>query len=223
MGDTTSTTSVVVRSMVITPSGVLSPGPLSMAAVAVGAKLGWIGGVYLALGHMAVELPYTMVLARSSSLVEKWLSRFRGLLTLVAVGFTAYFAADLILTGLGCLSYGCHVARSLDMAGTPFAAFLAGVVFTGANVFFLLWWLTVAMPVVSDTAKLGVRGFLAMYAGHVWLDYLWLSLLAGVGDVVKLLGTQAYAMMLILLAVLLMVYAADLAARSVAGRRLLPF
>ncbi len=210
---------MVVETLIVTPSGALSPGALSAAAVAVGAAgLGAAGGLLVALGHMAFELPYVGLLVFWAERLGRVMERLEKPLSLVVLGFALYFAVGL----LDAARSGAGVAGSVPLPGGGAAgAFLAGVVFTGFNPYFLAWWLTIGLPLVRGAAEGGARGFAAMYASHVWMDYAWLGLLAAGGGAA--VGSRFYPALLAGLALLLVVFAVDIVARAFTGRRLLPF
>jgi len=55
---------------------------------------------------------------------------------------------------------------------------IAGILFTGINPFFFLWWLSVGIKLISDSiALLGYPiGIAFLFLVHVWMDYAWLGL-----------------------------------------------
>ena len=57
--------------------------------------------------------------------------------------------------------------------------FLIGLVFTGLNPYFVLWWLTVgAQLIVIALEFAALIGVVFMYLCHVWMDYVWLTAVA---------------------------------------------
>ena len=57
---------------------------------------------------------------------------------------------------------------------------IVGLVFTGINPFFLIWWATVGSLLIAQALLLGAFvGVFIMFAAHVWLDYVWLGGTAG--------------------------------------------
>lgn len=53
---------------------------------------------------------------------------------------------------------------------------VVGLVFTGINPFFLVWWATIGSLLVAQALLLGALvGVLAMFAAHIWMDYAWLA------------------------------------------------
>lgn len=108
-----------------------------------------------------------------------------------------------------------HATTTLLGATGYTTAIAAGITLTIANIYFLLWWLSVGYPLVKDAAQTGPRGLLVMYTSHVWMDYAWLALLATGGGIASLLGTKPYATLLALLALILLYYAARFTVEAV--------
>ena len=53
--------------------------------------------------------------------------------------------------------------------------FLIGVIFTGLNPYFILWWLTVGAQLILISLEFAaLAGVVFMYLCHVWMDYAWL-------------------------------------------------
>ena len=75
--------------VVVSASGVMSPGPLTFATIASGSKKGWKAGPSIGLGHLMVELPLVLVIAMGaafiSSLDLRWVS-FGGGIFMVIFG-----------------------------------------------------------------------------------------------------------------------------------------
>ena len=56
------------------------------------------------------------------------------------------------------------------------SAVIVGLVFTGVNPFFLIWWATVGSLLIAEALLLGAfLGVVAMFAAHIWMDYAWLG------------------------------------------------
>lgn len=206
----------VVNALLLTPSGALSPGPLTAAGVAAGLGLGFLGGVLVALGHLAVELPYYLLLVRVMARVESALGRARSFLDLVAGGFMLLFAALLAGTARS-LMVGGGSPGAGQVIASPLTAFVAGVVLTGANAYFLAWWVTVGKPIVDSASRLGLLGALVVYAVHYSYDIGWLSLVAALGGLAA--GPRILAPVLAGLALVLGFYGARFLWSGVRGLR----
>lgn len=200
---------VVIDTLLITPSGALSPGMLSTAAIVVGLYLGVAGGLLVALGHMLFELPYVAALVYWAEKLEEKLQRYEKPLALLTLGMAIYFSTGLVLTAIDILSKGSVPLGSLSLGSSPAGAVLAGVVFTGGNPYFLAWWVTIGLPLIRGAARTGATGFTAMYTAHVWIDYVWLAFLAGLGGLLSRIAT-IYAWLLIALAGMLLYFAASM-------------
>jgi len=53
----------LVKVIIITSSGALSPGPLTASTIAAGSNEGWKSGFKISVGHMVVELPLVFLIA----------------------------------------------------------------------------------------------------------------------------------------------------------------
>ncbi len=204
--------------LALTPSGALSPGALSASAAAVGAQLGFIGGLAVALGHMAAELPYVFLLTYSSARMKRVLDRWGWLMGLVSSAFILFFAALLLISaasawrGEEALLSGGRSAQSL------LGAVGVGAALTIFNPFFLLWWLSVGMPLVEGAARYGGKGFAVMYTAHVWMDYVWLAFLAFAAGLLAAY-LRLYAILMVVLAAMLIYYGVKIGRESMVLRR----
>jgi threonine/homoserine/homoserine lactone efflux protein len=203
--------SLLIVTLMVSPSGALSPGPLSTAAVALGIKgNGWKTGLKMAMGHMAVELPYVFALVLFFQSIERVLKGKYGIiLNVFAFIFILYFATNLLVEAYR----GKYNDRRRGVSQNPF---VTGALLTGLNLLFLLWWVTVALHIIRMASELGVMGVLVMYPAHVWMDFAWLSFLAETGSrSAKITGSKGYRVLLALLGLLLLFYGIDILVKSV--------
>lgn len=198
--------SLIVKTLLITPSGAMSPGPLSTYAVAAGAVYGPLAGLLMAIGHTIAELPYVYVLVKSVERVKPYVERWKAPLNIIVSAFLLWFAYLLLVDAL----------RGIGSSGGPsslaFSPLVAGIVLTAFNPYFLAWWATVGYPLIKDAASLGSRGLGIMYASHVWMDYVWLLALAAGGGASRLLGEVVYRGLLAVLALILVYFASEMIA-----------
>jgi threonine/homoserine/homoserine lactone efflux protein len=54
---------------------------------------------------------------------------------------------------------------------------ILGIVFSALNPFFLIWWSTVGLKLITDSISLFgvVLGILFTFFFHIWMDYVWLT------------------------------------------------
>jgi len=214
---------VVTATLLITPSGALSPGFLTASAIAVGGVMGWLGGFMVSLGHVLFELPYVALLVYSAEKLEGLLRRFERPLALLTALMGFYLAYSLVSVGVEALASGRVLMPSIGFHGGGLLTAVAlGFWFTGFNPYFLAWWVTIGLPLVRGAAVHGWRGFSVMYLSHVWIDFAWLTALAAAGGRLAS-AALGYGLLMLSLAAVLAVFSVDMLSRSFAGRRILPF
>ncbi|MCS7110690.1 MAG: LysE family translocator [Ignisphaera sp.] len=195
---------LAIQTLMISPSGALSPGPLTFAAMALGVDGGWKRGLYVALGHMSFELQYIALLALAMNTIRDLLSGFIGDVVAVAGSGVVLFFASLLIRDSIRGSSNSFKNRSINGVAN---AFITGFLFTSLNVFFLLWWLSVGFSLILTALELGFTGLLTMFLAHIWMDFLWLSLVAEAGKRGRiLLGGKGYRVMLAVFGILLLFF-----------------
>ncbi len=205
---------LVALTLLISPSGALAPGPLTVASITEGARGRWIkAGLTISIGHASFELPYILALSVLASGLEFSTGLLKGM-GIASSGVMLFFAA---ITIRGALhpSTGSHVEGR-----RPFAA---GLLMTAINPYFLLWWIGVGWPLVIGAMEGGLIGYIAMYTSHVWYDFTWLALMAYLGDRgARMLETRGYKIFLAVLAAILLMMAADMLSRTLIGSAIFP-
>ena len=158
-----------VQVIAISASGVLAPGPLFFANMLYGTRHGAKAGLKVAYGHTVVELPLVVLIAA-------------GLFTSAAA--VQYAGAIGLVGGVGILGFaGLQIANVVRKGGAAAPAmagnkspFIAGIALSALNPFFLLWWFTVGLKLIADSATFGLAaGIVILFAVHIWMDYAWLA------------------------------------------------
>ena len=178
-----------VAVIVISVSGVMSPGPLFAANIAYGLKGGVKAGLQMAYGHTVVELPLVILLGVGAISLEA-IPQFRE--TIALLGAISLFAFA-----------GIQIRSVLKKPTTTFEGkhgpFLAGIILSALNPFFLIWWFTIGFKLISDALLIAsFAGIGIMFAFHIWMDYAWLctvSFLSSKGK--KILSNKNYSMFMI--------------------------
>jgi threonine/homoserine/homoserine lactone efflux protein len=152
--------------VVISLSGVLSPGPMTAAVVGQGGR-SRLAGLYVSLGHGAVEMPLIALIffGAGGLLAHHWVR--------VLVG--AAGGIYLLFMGKGLL--GAHGGPKAP-EGRGASSVTAGVVLSVGNPYFLLWWATVGVGLVTGAAGFGLKGLLLFALVHWLTDLIWLSVLS---------------------------------------------
>ena len=155
---------ILLSVIVISLSGVMMPGPMFAVTLAKSYKSPW-AGAWIAVGHAVIEVP---------------------LILLIYFGFAQFFQEDLVqlflsIVGGGMIIWlGVAMFRARTVAvrqgkELPYSAFTAGVLTSGLNPFFLLWWATVGSLLIMRFLDFGVTGLSVFIIVHWLTDLIWLS------------------------------------------------
>jgi threonine/homoserine/homoserine lactone efflux protein len=152
----------------ISLTGAMSPGAVTAAAISMGAR-DRFAGTRMALGHAIIEIPLMVLLLFGAA----------ELLQMPPVATTIGLAggAFLIFMAIGMVK---DLRRSGDI-NTSFVKggpLTTGIVLTGANPYFLIWWATIGLTLINDAAKLGAVAFALMAVAHWSCDLIWLTILS---------------------------------------------
>ena len=155
-----------VTVIIISVSGVMSPGPLFVANVFYGAKGGASAGLKMSYGHTVVELPLIILLGFSAFSLEA-IPQFKIIIAILgAIGLFA-FAAIQIRSAF---------KSKTTVNQTKHGPFFAGILLSALNPFFIIWWLTIGFKLISDSLALwSFWGIAILFASHIWMDYAWLT------------------------------------------------
>ncbi|HZA06583.1 MAG TPA: LysE family transporter [Nitrososphaeraceae archaeon] len=184
--------------IVLSASGVLSPGPLFLANLIYGSKQGYHAGIKIANGHMTVELLLIILLSLGMFGLYHFTLATRALRMIGLIGGIAIilFSVLQILSSAKKFRVTTHINKDskdknpgigyetsysflLDKINRRIdrRPVIIGVIFTAMNPFFLMWWLTVGLKLISDSVYLFgvIQGILILFSFHIWMDYVWLA------------------------------------------------
>jgi threonine/homoserine/homoserine lactone efflux protein len=152
----------------ISLSGVMAPGPLTAATITKGYNDKY-AGTFIALGHAIIEIP---------------------LMALIYFGFAHFLASPEvkkiigIIGGLLLIFMGAMLFRTMNKAigeaggDLPSNAFTTGIILTGANPYFLLWWATIGIALIYSAAEFGIWGLIIFVIVHWLCDLFWEQLVS---------------------------------------------
>jgi len=206
----------IIEVIFLSASGVLSPGPLFFANLIYGSKQGFRGGIKMAIGHTVVELPIIIIL--SLGLINFSASNFEHEAGLRIIGFLGGIAIvcfsvlqirTIITTKKNSATNRSNRFGNVTKYALHDKPILGGIVFSLLNPFFLVWWFTVGLKLISDSISLfGILlGSAAIFICHIWMDYSWLggtSFLAGKG--ISILDVRYYKIILLGLSIVLVIF-----------------
>ena len=56
---------------------------------------------------------------------------------------------------------------------------ITGILFSALNPFFIIWWLTIGLKLISDAMLVwAFAGVLIVFVFHIWMDFEWLGMVA---------------------------------------------
>jgi len=196
--------SLLIEVTLITASGVLSPGPLTFSAAILGMKRGWRAGFLTAVGHTLFEFPLVLVIAIGAvEIIKKaWILNLIGIIGGIALLiFSALTLVDLVNIIKG------KKERTLKVSANPL---IAGLAFTALNPYFIIWWITVGLKLITDILIVGGAVLIILlYPLHVWMDYAWLSLIAFLSSKGKRLGQKVQVAIMVIFVAILTYYGAS--------------
>jgi threonine/homoserine/homoserine lactone efflux protein len=194
--------------ILVSTSGVLSPGPLFFINLIYGSKQGIMGGIKIAFGHTMVEFPLVITLAFGLFTFSHVFLNNENLKVISIIGGSAIIVfafAQIISITKGKIDKQKAYARIYYKKGP----ILLGVIFSALNPFFLVWWLTVGLKLISDSIHFFgfVMGILFLFSFHIWMDYAWLiitSYMIHMG--ISVLKRKFYSALLITMSTILALY-----------------
>ena len=155
---------VIVTSL----SGVMAPGPMFAVTLAKSLKSPW-AGVLVSLGHAVIEVP---------------------LILLVYFGLAQFFENIIVSLVLALLGGGMIIWMGISLfrarremaregKDTTYNAFVAGIILTGFNPFFLVWWVTVgSLLLMTFLEAVGAWGLPFFIIVHWLCDLVWLTIVS---------------------------------------------
>jgi len=152
----------------ISLSGVMAPGPITAVAIVSGARNRY-AGVLMAIGHGIVEFPLMIVIMLGAGrLLQSGPAR-------IGVGLIG--GIFLILMGVQMLC-SLRSGDTQQTMGTQRGPLAAGIILSGGNPYFLVWWATVGLALATRATALGVWAFVLFAVVHWLCDLVWLTLLS---------------------------------------------
>ena len=153
--------------IIISASGVMSPGPLFAANITYGLKQGTKAGIKIAIGHSLVELPLVILLGIGILSLEIF-PEFKTIISILGAITLFVFAFMQIKSTL----------KKNEKSETKLkqGPIITGVLLSALNPFFIIWWLTIGLKLISDAMAIwAFVGILIVFVLHVWMDFVWLG------------------------------------------------
>jgi threonine/homoserine/homoserine lactone efflux protein len=193
--------------ILVSASGVLTPGPLFFANLALSKYGGFWSGIKIAIGHTIVELPL-IILCSLPFIVFTFPSTIFSMLKAISI----IVGVSLVVFGIFYVVRTLRKNDNLTATAKPSRIenpILAGILFTGVNSFFFLWWISIGVKLISDTLQLlgYPLGIVFLFFVHIWMDYAWLGISSYfTSRGIKIVGSQYHKFIIILLTLPLFYY-----------------
>lgn len=145
----------------------MMPGPMFAVTLAKSFKSPW-AGAQLSLGHAVIEVP---------------------LILLIYFGFARFFeepalqlflsvAGGSMIAWMGVSMFRARANVVRQGKDLSYSAFVGGIIMSGLNPFFLLWWATVGGLLIMRFLEFGLGGLFIFTLAHWLTDLAWLSLVS---------------------------------------------
>lgn len=151
----------------ISLTGVMLPGPMTAATIAKGYS-DKNAGILIAAGHAVVEMP----------LIAAIYLGFGDLVGDPQVVRVIHVAGGLMLFYLGFRIFRSAGNMPNEVVGLPTSSLLTGIVLTGANPGFYVWWVTVGISLVVGATTFGLIGIFSFALAHWSCDLGWCEFLS---------------------------------------------
>jgi threonine/homoserine/homoserine lactone efflux protein len=163
---------IFINSLIIGFSGAVMPGTVLTYTIDRSMRYGSRAGFLVSLGHALLELILVIMIylglgkLLASDIIRMIIGIIGGLVLL-------YLAFDM-LRGV------CLDKVRLDLSGESSKGqknmFLAGVLLSAANPYFLIWWAAVGLSLIMKSYdSFGLSGICFFYLGHILADISWYS------------------------------------------------
>lgn len=146
----------------ISLSGVIAPGPVFAVTISKG-RVNGNAGAYIAVGHGIIEMPLMMGIYLG----------FAQLLVLDSVKSLVGMAGGLMLLYMGFSTLRAPQEIEARAENVSKSSIVAGIIATGANPYFILWWATIGVALISTATNYGLLGFTLFAVTHWSCDLIW--------------------------------------------------
>jgi threonine/homoserine/homoserine lactone efflux protein len=146
----------------------MAPGPITAAAIAMGARNRFAGAL-MAVGHGIIEFPLMVLIILGMDKILKFPS------TKIVIGFAG--GAFLVIMAIQMLRSIKNIEQQ-EIKVTRSGPVVAGIVLSGGNPFFLIWWASVGLNLAITATGFGVWAFVLFAIVHWLCDFIWFSILS---------------------------------------------
>jgi threonine/homoserine/homoserine lactone efflux protein len=166
----------------ISLSGVMAPGPVTAAAIAVGARNRYAGAL-IAVGHGIIEFPLIILITLGMGKI------LESTKTQIIIGLAGGAFLFLMAIQMFIRTKTTDTAQQKVLDKKPI---WAGIILSAGNPYFLLWWATIGLALATTARTFGIWVFVLFALVHWSVDCVWLHALSWASfNGVALLGPRA--------------------------------
>lgn len=158
----------LLKTIVISLSGVMAPGAVTAATIAQGTRNRW-AGVLISLGHGVVEIPLIFLLMFGLGLI------FKVIAVKIAIGLAG--GGFLLWMAYGMMKQ-IRQPQPDETGSFKSGSIVTGVILSATNPYFLFWWATVGLNLAIGAKELGIWALVLFAIVHWSCDLVWLGLLS---------------------------------------------
>ena len=151
----------------ISLTGVMLPGPMTAATIAKGYG-DKNAGASIAVGHAVIEIP----------LIAAIYLGLGGVIGSPLVVKVIHIVGGLMLLYLGSRIFRTTANTPGKVTGLPDSSLITGIVITGTNPAFYVWWVTIGIALIAGAASFGVMGIVLFTLVHWPCDLIWYEFLS---------------------------------------------
>jgi threonine/homoserine/homoserine lactone efflux protein len=157
----------ILTTVAVSLSGVMLPGPLTAATIASGYR-NKNAGLLIGIGHGIVEVPIIALIYFD----------FAAYLSIPIVRQVTGIAGGLLLITMGLMLLIKFKNPVDSMDKLSYNPLITGILMTGGNPYFLLWWATVGITLITSAISFGIFGLLVFIILHLACDIGWDQILS---------------------------------------------
>ena len=158
---------IFFSSFIIAMSGALMPGPLLTVTISESTRRGAMAGPLMILGHGILELVLVIALLAGLAPLLTREDVFVGIA--LAGGCILLWMAFSMFKNIAKL----HLEFTAGEAKKGRNLVLAGILFSLANPYWIIWWASIGLGYILHSVKFGMAGVAAFYTGHILADLAW--------------------------------------------------
>ncbi|MDI6784484.1 MAG: LysE family transporter [bacterium] len=158
---------IFVGSFFIGLSGAMMPGPMLTVTISNSTRQGYIAGPLVVLGHGILES--ALVLAIGFGLGKLLL------INSVTAGIGVFGGIILLWMGVGMIRQVKIISLNFSPSNTKNSSrsVLDGIITSLANPYWLIWWASIGLALITAAWKNGILGLTVFFFGHILSDFVW--------------------------------------------------